>query len=247
MNKDFDLPETGRTTSAPPSSPLVSMRNMFDRLSPFYDRVNKIISLNRDDYWRRKAAALCGGPARGIALDVATGTGRMALALSARYENVVGVDISDKMMAGGREAMQRLPGFSRMNFILADALVAPFPDNTFDAVAIGFATRNVVDLRGCFREMLRLVKPGGTIVCLELSRPPLKFVDAPYQFYLAKIVPLLGKVFSGQSRTYKYIFHSLQKFPPAGALKQLMEETGLREVKFRRFNLGAVAVHWGTK
>ncbi len=241
------MTETNSDTAERATPSPINMMNMFDRLAPFYDRVNKIISLGRDDVWRRLAVKLANGPDRYIALDVATGTGKMALALANKYRHVVGIDISSRMMTRGKTNPKNEPAASRIDFILTDALNSPFPDNTFDCVTIGFATRNVENLEKCFSEMLRVVKSNGTIVCLELSRPPHWFINAPYQLYLRKIVPFLGKEFSGQYGTYKYIAHSLQRFPPADELKNIMEKTGIRHVRYRRLNFGAVAIHWGIK
>ncbi len=230
------------------AAPLAAnMRNMFDRLAPFYDRVNRVISLGQDEHWRRLAVKLATGPDSKVALDVATGTGRMALALARQYPRVVGIDISARMIAQGRESLRSEPLAGRIECVLSDALKMPFPDNSFDCAVIGFATRNVENLRNCFSEMRRVVKPAGTVVCLELSKPPQRPINAVYQFYLRKIVPLLGGRLSGRYGAYKYLAHSLMRFPPAGELKKLMEVAGLREVKFRRLNLGTVAIHWGVK
>lgn len=224
-----------------------NMRKMFDLLAPFYDRVNRIISLGQDEHWRRMAVRLAVGPDTKVALDVATGTGRMALALAKKYPRVVGIDVSPNMINQGRDALRNEPLADRIEYVFSDALRMPFPDNSFDCAVIGFATRNVENLRQCFSEMRRVIKPGGTIVCLELSKPPQRPINAAYRFYLHRIVPLLGGRLSGRYGAYKYLAQSLLRFPPAVELKKLMEEVGVREVGFRRLNLGTVAIHRGVK
>lgn len=236
------------TNSEEKAAPLpANMRNMFDRLAPFYDRVNRVISLGQDEHWRRLAVELATGPDSKVALDVATGTGRMALALAKKYPRVAGIDVSAKMIAQGRDTLRSEPLSDRIEFVLGEALRMPFPDNSFDCAVIGFATRNVENLRQCFSEMRRVIKPNGAVVCLELSKPPQRPINAAYQFYLHKIVPLLGGRLSGRYGAYKYLAHSLVRFPPAVELKKLMEEVGMREVRFRRLNLGTIAIHWGVK
>ncbi|MBI4334993.1 MAG: ubiquinone/menaquinone biosynthesis methyltransferase [Chloroflexi bacterium] len=224
-----------------------TIKTLFDRLARFYDRVNRVMSWGQDERWRRLTVRMALGSGREWALDVAAGTGRLSLALAREYRNVAALDMSLAMMAMGKERLKNESGAGRVSFVQGDALLAPFPDSTFDCATIGFATRNVADLRRCLAEMRRVVKPAGRVVCLELSHPPHSIINAPFQLYLHRIVPFLGQIIAGQPGAYRWLGRSLRDFPPAGELKKLMEEVGLRDVGFRRLQFGTVAIHWGTK
>jgi demethylmenaquinone methyltransferase / 2-methoxy-6-polyprenyl-1,4-benzoquinol methylase len=221
------------------------VRGMFGRIARRYDLMNMLMSFGQDRLWRaftvRQAAAKPGD----LALDVATGTGRIAHELAGKGARSVGIDFSLPMMLEGRRGGvgKDLP----VHFVGADALSLPFGDDVFDCVTTGFAMRNVADIEGAFREMRRVLKPGGRLVCLEVGRPRLAITRLFHHIYTRKVVPLLGKVVAGDSDAYSYLPSSMGKFPSPPRLAGIMRSAGLRDVRFRQLTLGAVAVHTGTK
>lgn len=223
------------------------VRAMFARISRRYDLINRLMSLGQDPFWRRMAVALAAPTPDGPALDVATGTGDFAFELARRTRQVVGVDFVPEMMRIGRQKLQRRKLGSRVSFVGGDALDLPFPSDTFDCLTTGFAMRNVADIRRAFAEMCRVVRPGGRIACLELTRPLSRLVWFLYRLYFYRLVPLVGGWISGDQETYRYLPNSLTYFPIAEELKRLMEESGWRHVGFRRLNFGTIAIHYGTK
>jgi demethylmenaquinone methyltransferase/2-methoxy-6-polyprenyl-1,4-benzoquinol methylase len=134
-----------------------------------------------------------------------------------------------------------------VRWVAADALQLPFSDNTFDCVTTGFAMRNVVNIEQAFRDMMRVVKPGGRVVCLEVARPKFALVRWGHRLYFNKIVPLLGRLISRHKEAYTYLPASAENFPPPEELKRIMERAGLGRVRFKRYGLGAVAIHVGVK
>ena len=218
---------------------------MFARIASRYDFMNALMSFGQDASWRRFTAKQARVLPGDLALDVATGTGRIADELARRGARAVGIDFSAEMMLYGRD---RGVGRGRDVFLAgADALMLPFADNTFDCVTTGFAMRNVVDIEAAFREACRVVKPGGRVVCLEVGRPNSSITRALHSFYTLKIVPLLGRLLVGDADAYTYLPNSMRRFPPPGELAQIMEAAGLSHVRYRQLTFGAVAVHTSTK
>jgi len=218
---------------------------MFDSIAPVYDRMNTLMTAGRDGRWRRaavRAAALSGG---GTALDVACGTGKLTAALAGAVGSegrVVGVDISMAMLDEARRACGELPG---VEFRPGNALALPFEDGSFDAATIGFGLRNLASFEDGFREMARVVRGGGRVVCLELSVPRPRFMGRFYTGVFRTTAPVIGTLFRRRA-AYSYLPHSLEGFPAAEELAATMRRVGLRDVSFKRLALGAVALHVGT-
>ena len=218
------------------------VREMFDRITPAYDRMNRLMSLGMDGSWRSLAVRASGVAPGDAALDVCCGTGDLAIelldAVSTRGR-VVGLDFSQAMLdAAGRKSTQ-------VEWVRGDALALPFRDGEFAAATIGFGMRNLSDpLRG-FAELGRVVRPGGRVVCLELTPPPAW--AAPFaRLWTDRAVPLLGRLIARDTDAYRYLPASVHRFPPAEELAAVMGRAGLRRVRFRRLSGGAVAVHVGT-
>jgi demethylmenaquinone methyltransferase/2-methoxy-6-polyprenyl-1,4-benzoquinol methylase len=218
------------------------VRAMFDRITPAYDRMNRIMSLGMDGSWRALAVrASCVAPGD-AALDVCCGTGDLAIelldAVSTRGR-VVGLDFSEAMLDAARRKS------SQIEWVRGDALALPFADGGFAAATIGFGMRNLADpLRG-FAELARVVRPGGRVVCLELTDPPAW--AAPFaRLWTERAVPLLGRLVARETDAYRYLPASVRRFPPADELAAVMSRAGLRGVRYRRLSGGAVAVHVGT-
>ncbi len=226
------------------------VETMFDTIAPRYDLMNRVMTFGMDRRWRNYVVARAAPPVGGSALDVATGTGDIAIALAKRVGprgSVIATDFSQGMMRPGPGKAARAGVGDVVSFMAADALDLPFPDDTFDCVTTGFAMRNVTDIERAFREMRRVTKPGGRLVCLEVAKPGLPPVRFLHQVYFNHIVPMLGRIITGSGEAYRYLPESARTFPPPPALAAIMERAGLRAVRFRLLSLGAVAVHTGMK
>jgi demethylmenaquinone methyltransferase/2-methoxy-6-polyprenyl-1,4-benzoquinol methylase len=224
------------------SLPPDEVRAMFDRITPAYDRMNRLMSLGMDGSWRALAVRASGVAPGDAALDVCCGTGDLAIelldAVSSRGR-VVGLDFSQAMLDAARRKS------SQIEWVRGDALAPPFGDGEFAAATIGFGMRNLADpLRG-FAELARVVRPGGRVVCLELTDPPAW--AAPFaRLWTDRAVPLLGRLVARETDAYRYLPASVHRFPPADELAAVMGRAGLRRVRYRRLSGGAVAVHVGT-
>jgi demethylmenaquinone methyltransferase/2-methoxy-6-polyprenyl-1,4-benzoquinol methylase len=209
------------------------------------------MSFGRDRRWRQIAAESARPPDGGHVLDVGAGTGDMAMALLHRWPGVtvVGVDLTPEMMRAG----QRKPGAERVCWILGDGLSLPFPDAHFDAVTSVFLLRNVTDVPGVLAEQCRVVRPGGRIVCLEMTRmedirrPRALVFRTLFRFYFAGLMPLITGMLSGQPAAYRYLPRSVQRFLTPEELKATMERVGLQNVHHRMMALGTVALHVGER
>ncbi len=221
------------------------VNNMFARIAPTYDLMNRLMTLGQDQRWRRELLDLANLPPRGLLLDVGTGTGDIAYAALESLPTVqaFGVDFTYEMMAAG---VDKTPGL-RVPFAQADTYHLPFADNSMDAVVSGFLVRNVVDRAAAFREMARVTKPGGRVVCLETTPPSNTLIGQGSRLYFDMIVPFLGGLISGDRDAYTYLPQSTQHFVEPDALQRLMEQAGLRHVVYRLRMFGTVAIHAGTK
>lgn len=220
---------------------------MFARIVQHYDRMNALMTFGQDRRWRELAVEATLMKPRALGLDVACGTGELTLALvrgGARL--AVGVDFTWEMLEAARAKEDR-PGATKAVYAASDALALPFADNTFDAVTIGWGLRNVSDLSLCLREMRRVTRPGGRVVVLELSHSPFLLIRLLFWPYFNLIVPLLGRLVSGDPEAYRYLPGSLARFPAAPELARLMHEAGLRHVRYRYVGMGTVAIHVGVK
>jgi demethylmenaquinone methyltransferase / 2-methoxy-6-polyprenyl-1,4-benzoquinol methylase len=223
-----------------------AIREMFTRIAPYYDIINRLMSWGQDSRWRRVAVSLA-CPGRGRVLDVATGTGDIALELARHTGSVVGLDLCQEMLSRGRIKMEKRGLRRSVDFIVGDALALPFSDNSFDCALNGFALRNVADINLFLAELRRVVKPGGRVVCLELVRPASGMIGTFYRFYLNRIVPVLGRWLSGDGKAYRYLPDSVGCFLSVAEFQKMMEEVGFRQVGHRSLNLGTIAVHVGVK
>jgi len=223
------------------------IRGMFARIAHRYDLVNTLMSFGQDNAWRQMAVDLAKPGRHSLAIDVATGTAELATKLAYSVRSVVAVDFCWEMMKRGREKVRKRGAQSKIQFVLADALMLPFKDSSFDCALVGFAMRNVASIPGSIAELRRIIKPGGYVVCLELTRPTLTVVAALHRIYLHRLIPILGHWLSGDNRAYTYLPDSIARFPTADELKSIMKEVGLRQVRYKLLNLGTVALHIGLK
>ena len=227
------------------------VRAMFDRIVPRYDLMNRVMTGGRDVAWRRLAVreALRGrDPATMRALDVATGTGDLAMALrDAGVQDVVGLDFSAPMLEEAWRKDAARPGGERIAWIEGDAMALPFPDASFDAVTVGFGLRNMPSYLGALREMARVLRPGGTLVCLETTPLTIPMLRRLFELYFSRVVPLIGGVLSGDRDAYAYLPASAAAFPDADALGRMMLEAGFARVRYLRLGVGTVALHVAVK
>ena len=222
-------------------------RRMFSRIAHRYDLLNRVMTLGRDGTWRQAAAALAAPKGCRLALDMATGTGELAFALASRAEQVVAVDISPQMLTIAHAKARARPRAGRIQFLLADGLRLPFAADTFDCIATGFALRNVVDLGLALAEMHRVVRPGGRVVCLELTRSPSRLLANLHALCLAALIPALGRWLAGEASAYRFLSTSLRQFPDARQLARAMRDRGFRRVGYRLDRLWPIALHVGIK
>lgn len=219
---------------------------MFGRIAGRYDRMNAVMTAGRDRAWRRLAVEWAAPPSGGMALDVGCGTADLALEL-ARYplRTVVGVDLALPMVKLGRRKAASRGMAPRLHLGLADALALPFPSQIFDCVVTGFTLRNVASLPRALAELKRVTRPGGRVVSLEIFPWRSGPLSPLLGLYFQRVMPLLGALVAGDREAYTYLPTSVAGFVTPEELARLMEEAGLRQVRFRRLALGAVAVHVG--
>lgn len=225
------------------------VRAMFDRIAGLYDRMNSVMTAGMHHHWRRRAADLAALPADGMALDVATGTGDLALELARRLGpggEVVGSDFSPRMLElAGAKASRMDPELGgRVRFELANALELPYPDDHFDAATVGFGARNFSSLERGLSEMVRVVRPGGRVVVLEITtptRPPLSYF---FELWFDRAVPVLGRL-AGDPDAYSYLPNSVRRFPGPERLAAVMWASGLRQIRYLLTAGGIIAIHVG--
>lgn len=236
---------TSTTILPPAETKPVYVNRMFARIAPTYDLMNRLMTLGQDQNWRRELLELCQLPPRGTLLDVGTGTGDIAYEAMRLYPSVraFGADFTYEMMAAG---VYKAPGID-VAFTQADVNHLPYADASFDAVVSGFLVRNVVDRAAAFREMARVTRPGGRVVCLETTPPQETLVGRGSRLYFNKVVPLLGGLVSGDREAYTYLPQSTTSFVEPEELRRVMEQVGLRNVVYRLRMLGTVAIHVGTR
>jgi demethylmenaquinone methyltransferase / 2-methoxy-6-polyprenyl-1,4-benzoquinol methylase len=219
------------------------VRAMFDRIASFYDVMNSVMTAGLHHRWRARAADLAAVGSGARALDVATGTGDLAIELARRVGpegEVVGSDFSEEMLALARRKAPAL------RFEWGNALELPYPDDGFDAATVGFGARNFSDLDRGLREMARVVRPGGRVVVLEITTPRRPPLSTFYRVWFDRIVPLLGRL-TGESVAYSYLPSSVRRFPEPEGLAAAMARAGLRDIRWILTAGGIIAIHVGTK
>lgn len=221
---------------------------MFARIARRYDLMNRLMSAGQDIRWRREVAHLAALPPGGWLLDLGAGTGDIALEARRQYPDgqIIAADFTLPMLLTGKARLEQR-ALAPFAWCAADALHLPFPAETFDAVVSGFLLRNVGDLSQALLEQRRVLKPGGRIVVLDTTPPPPSLLSPLINVYLRFGIPWLGRLVAGSREAYTYLPESTQGFLTAPALANRMRENGFRQVGFRRFMLGVIAIHWGVK
>jgi demethylmenaquinone methyltransferase/2-methoxy-6-polyprenyl-1,4-benzoquinol methylase len=223
-----------------------AVRAMFTRIAGPYDVMNSLMTGGRHHAWRRLTAAAVAAAPAGPALDLATGTGDLALALRAATPGraVFGVDFSEAMLQHAR-AKLRHRRESGVTLLAADALALPFADKTFACVTSAFLLRNLADLPAGLAEMRRVTMPGGLVAALEITRPGVPVWDVAFGLYFNRMVPLIGAIVARDRAAYTYLPSSVERFVTPAELAELMGQAGLRAVRYRRLALGTIALHVG--
>jgi demethylmenaquinone methyltransferase / 2-methoxy-6-polyprenyl-1,4-benzoquinol methylase len=233
----------GATTTARPASgtlPEAQVRAMFDRIARVYDRMNSVMTAGMHHRWRARAADLARVGPGSRALDVATGTGDLAVELAGRGASVTGLDFSEAMLELARKKAPAI------DFVRGNALELPFGDGEFDAVTVGFGARNFADLERGVREMARVTRVGGRVVILEITTPQKPPLSWFFRVWFDRIVPALGGL-AGDPDAYSYLPSSVRRFPGPGELAALLAAAGLTDVRWVLTAGGIIAIHAGTR
>jgi demethylmenaquinone methyltransferase/2-methoxy-6-polyprenyl-1,4-benzoquinol methylase len=221
------------------------VKAMFGRIAGRYDLMNHLMTFGRDLAWQREAVRRTSLPAGGRLLDIGAGTGGIVCAALDRDPTLTAVaaDFTLAMMTAGRSRHAE----RAIRWCAADALALPFREASFDAVTSGYLIRNVVDIRQAFKEQMRVLRPGGRVVCLDTSPPPPGLLQPAVRAYLRFVIPLAGRLISGDRYAYRYLPESTQHFHTPHELQGIMQQAGMSDVRYRRFMLGTVVILQGTK
>jgi demethylmenaquinone methyltransferase / 2-methoxy-6-polyprenyl-1,4-benzoquinol methylase len=219
---------------------------MFGSIVARYDTVNSLMTLGLDRQWRRQTVSMA-QPRATVALDIATGTGELAFELVRQGSRiVVGADFCVDMLRAAKLKTSRPGVEGRIRLVAADAMRLPFADATFDCVVNGFMLRNVDDLLVTFVELCRILRSGGRLVCLDLTRPR-GALRRFFRLYIATFVPLLGLLVARNYGAYRYLFDSLSIHPDADQVAAMMRKAGFAEVGYELAGFGTVAIHRAVK
>jgi demethylmenaquinone methyltransferase/2-methoxy-6-polyprenyl-1,4-benzoquinol methylase len=221
---------------------------MFDTISGNYDGLNRVISFGIDIKWRKKVLKLVSDKKPKTVLDIATGTGDLAILMTnTSAEKIIGLDISAGMLEVGRNKIKAKNLSDKIEMILADSENMPFEDNTFDAITVAFGVRNFENLEKGLAEILRVLKPDGIFVILETSVPDKTPYKQGYTFYSKNILPLIGKLFSKDNSAYQYLSESASVFPYGEALNNILRKIGFIEVKSMPQTFGVATIYSASK
>lgn len=226
-----------------------AIRQMFDEIAPRYDLLNRLLSFGVDRRWRRVAVRQLTIPSGGRVLDVATGTGDVALEIARQTDptvRIVGADFTQGMLVRGREKVAASPYRDRIELVNAPCEAIPHPEGTFDGATIAFGIRNVVDRERGLREMTRVLKPGGRVVVLEFATPRSWLFRKVYLCYFHQLLPRVGGLLSRRS-AYQYLPESVQEFPDRETFLKMMGEAGLTALRHIDLTGGIAVVYVGTK
>ena len=221
---------------------------MFDNIAKRYDFLNSILSFGSHKIWRTKCVNLLKTKQPQIILDVATGTGDFAIACEKLHpEKIIGIDISEGMMELGREKIKQLHLDKLITLEHGNAETLNFPDNTFDAIVVGFGVRNFANLEKGLTNLQRILKPKGQMIILETSFPKNKFFKAIYNFGFSTLTPLVGKLFSKDKQAYNYLTNSVKAFPHNDNFVAILNKLNFKNTYFKSLGIGAAAIYYAEK
>lgn len=221
---------------------------MFDNIAHHYDFLNHFLSMGIDKIWRKKAINELKSIRPKRILDIATGTGDLALtALKLQPEEIVGIDISEEMLVFGRKKIEKAGKSHLIHFEKGDSEHLHFTDHSFDGAMAAFGVRNFENLQLGLNEIFRVLNPGGKVVILEFSQPQNIIFKTLYRFYFFKIVPFFGKIFSKDSRAYTYLPESVDAFPDGEKFLNFLRNAGFDHLKYRPLTFGIATIYTGEK
>jgi len=221
---------------------------MFNNISKKYDFLNHFLSLGIDIVWRKKAVKMLRPDKPKLILDIATGTGDFAIqALSLNPDKIIGVDISEGMLAMGRKKMKKKGLEDKIELQMGDSEKLLFEDNKFDAIIVSFGVRNFENLEKGLTDMFRVLKKGGKVVILEFSRPKKFPMKQLYNFYFKAILPKIGKLISKDSSAYTYLPESVGAFPDGENFLNVLKKAGFKETKCKSLTFGISSIYTGLK
>ncbi|MBL7791912.1 MAG: bifunctional demethylmenaquinone methyltransferase/2-methoxy-6-polyprenyl-1,4-benzoquinol methylase UbiE [Saprospiraceae bacterium] len=223
--------------------------SMFNRIAPYYDLLNRLLSAGIDVIWRRKALKELSDHRPQYLLDVATGTADVAIeaARILKPAKIIGVDIAAEMLDIGRKKIKSRGLSPIIELQEADSENLPFPDNTFDAITVAFGVRNYENLEKGLADMNRVLKPGGKVVILEFSKPRVFPFKQLFNLYFKYMLPLIGRFTSKDPRAYSYLYESVQAFPDGQAFLDIMDKTGYTSNQCKPLTLGICSIYTGLK
>ena len=222
---------------------------MFDDIAPRYDFMNRFLSAGIDVGWRRKAINRFRKDAPQTLLDVATGTGDMAIlaAKMLRPQKIVGIDISEKMLQFGRKKIEKEQLGTKIELVGGDGETINFPDNSFDGVMVAFGVRNFEHLEKGLKEIFRVLKPGGQLVVLEFSKPRIAGIKSLYNLYMGVIAPQMARWFNQNKKAYQYLNESAKAFPDRQQFETILKQTGYSDTEWKPLSLGICCIYSGRK
>ena len=225
------------------------VEQMFDNISHRYDFLNRLLSAGIDIQWRKKVVQMVADTRPQTILDVATGTGDLAIALAEKIPQakITGFDLSAGMLEHGRKKVSAKNLSQRIDMIQGDAENMPFADNSFDAITVAFGVRNFENLDNGLREIYRVLKPGGIFVILEFSMPEQFPMKQLYNFYFRNILPTIGRTFSSDHRAYTYLPESVQAFPYGEKLNAILKNNNFIEPKDKKLTFGIASIYRSSK
>lgn len=225
------------------------VRQMFDKIAHKYDFLNHFLSLGIDHSWRRKAIRELKDLKPKNILDVATGTGDLAIEALRQFPTaqITGIDIAHEMLEVGRKKLKKKGLDNSITLVLGDGEIIDFQDNTFDAITVAFGVRNFENLEKGLEDMLRVLKPGGKAIILEFTKPRSFPFKQLYNTYFKFVLPLIGRITSKDKHAYTYLYESVQNFPDYEKFEQKLIDTGYRSPYFKTLSLGICAIYSAEK
>lgn len=225
------------------------VREMFNSIAPAYDVMNRMMTFGIDTIWRRKAVDMVGKYKPRRVLDVATGTGDLAFLIDQRLqpEQLMGIDLSEGMLAIAREKAEQKGVADRVSFAVEDCLSLSLPDDSYDAITVAYGVRNFENLKQGFAEMYRVLSPGGVLCVIELSTPEHFPMRQLYKFYTYTIIPFVGRIVSRDSKAYSYLPRSVAAVAQGEEMLDIFRSVGFKNCRLRRLTFGACTIYIGEK
>lgn len=225
------------------------VRQMFDNIAPRYDLMNMLMTMGIFKLWRRRLVKTVGKVSHNDILDIATGTGDLALLMAEEFPgvNITGLDLSEQMIKEGKEKALKRGLADRIDLVLGDSLNLPFADGSFDCVTVAYGVRNFEDLLRGYTEMYRVLRPGGTLCVLELSTPTGSVTGSLYNLYAGHVIPAMGRIFAGDSGAYDYLHRSIAAVPQCEQMLSIIRNAGFDRASYLTMTFGVCTLYAARK